>query len=42
MQNSFEWAQDTEAILDSLGAEPLDGSGFETEPFDPDFTGEGE
>jgi hypothetical protein len=42
MQNSFEWVQDTQSILDSFGAEPLDGSGFETEPCDPDFTGEGE
>jgi hypothetical protein len=42
MQNSFEWGQDTQAILDSIGAEPLDGSGFETEPCDPDFASEGE
>ncbi len=42
MQNSFECVQDIQAILDSFGAEPLDGSGFETEPCDPDFASEGD
>jgi len=29
--------EDTSSYLDSLGAEPLDGSGFEEEPPEPEF-----
>ena len=40
MQNSQKVNGELPLTIDSLGGEPLDGSGFETEPYDPDFAGE--
>lgn len=38
MQNSYGAQQDpVVVVLDSIGAEPLAGSGFETEKFDQEF-----
>ena len=37
MHNPFALDSQTQYTLDLLGAEPLDGSGFENEQTDPDF-----
>jgi hypothetical protein len=42
MQDSQNVKRDLQLVLDSLGGEPLEGSGFETEPYDPDFASEEE
>ena len=42
MQKSSESAEELQLNLDSYGAEQLEGSGFENEPCDQDFTDEKE
>lgn len=42
MQNSLDFDPETKSLLDSLGAEPLEGSGFEEEKPEPEFASEGE
>jgi len=44
MQNLQDLDRETSLLLDAIGAEPLAESGFEHEPFEPDFnsTPEGE
>jgi hypothetical protein len=42
MQTSQKVEPEVQLILDSLGGEPLDGSGFETESCDSDFTSQEE
>ena len=37
MQNPFLLDAEIQRALDDLGAEPLDGSGFENESTDPEF-----
>ena len=37
MQNPLVLDAEMQRALDDLGAEPLDGSGFENEPSDPEF-----
>ena len=37
MHNLQDVDEDTRSYLDSLGAEPLAGSGFEDEPSEPEF-----
>jgi hypothetical protein len=37
MHNQQDLREDTRSYLDSLGAEPLAGSGFEGEPPEPEF-----
>jgi hypothetical protein len=37
MQNPYVFDSETIRSLDALGAEPLDGSGFESESPDPEF-----
>lgn len=38
MQNSMNFDSETNLLLDSLGADPLRGSGFEEELPDPEFS----
>ncbi len=38
MHNSLDFDPETNRLLNSLGAEPLDGSGFEEELPDPEFS----
>ena len=42
MQNSQNVDREPQLTIDSLGGEPLEGSGFEAEPYDPDFASEEE
>lgn len=40
MQNSLDSDRETSRLFESLGAEPLAGSGFEEEQPDPEFSHE--
>ncbi len=42
MQNTNDFDQRVQQLLDMIGGEPLSGSGFEQEDSEPDFSSEEE